>query len=220
MTHSLERQGILFLLIGPAGSGKSTVCDRLIQDFGSSVRYAVSVTTRAPRPGEVEGKSYYFVTRERFQELIDADQLFEWEEIHGNLYGRLRSSLINGIDDGHDLLLQIDIRGAMTFKNNFPRHTVTVFILPPSFAVLKERLLGRGAVGSEELTRRIATARLEYDLFLQSYESKSLIDYVVVNRDIETTYDEIRSVVVAERMRYHRLDRESVQRFCVVTDGA
>lgn len=220
MPYSLERQGILFLIIGPAGSGKSTVCDRLTGEFGSTVRYVVSVTTRAPRPGEVDGKSYHFVTREKFQELIDSEQLFEWEETHGNLYGRLRSSLIDGIDDGHDLLLQIDIRGAMTFKKHFARHTVSVFILPPSFAVLKERLLGRGPIDNDDLARRFGTARLEYDLLLQSYEAQALIDYVVVNKDIDATYEQIRSIVLAERMRYHRLDKRSVQRFCQIEDGA
>ena len=214
MPHSLERQGILFLLIGPAGSGKSTLCDRLTREFGESVRYTVSVTTRQPRPGEVEGKSYYFVTRDRFQELIDGDQLFEWEEIHGNLYGRLRSSLVEGIEDGHDLLLQIDIRGAGTFKRHFPGHAVSIFILPPSFEILKQRLVGRGPVDSEELARRFHTARLEYEMLLQSNETSSLIDYVVVNKDIEDAYAQIRAVLVAERLRYQRLDMESVRQFC------
>ena len=218
MEAQLVRKGILFVLIGPTGSGKSTFCNRLLEDFPDTLRYSVSATSRPMRHGEVQGKSYHFFSREEFVKKIEAGDFFEWEETHGNLYGTLRGSLIDGINSGRDLLFQIDIRGALNFKRSFPHNTVTVFIIPPSFAALKERLSGRGTTDPEELSRRFATARSEYKALQELSEQQGQIDYLVVNRELDTAYEEIKAVVVSERARYHRMDLPSVRQFCVVEE--
>jgi len=216
MSRELTRKGILFVMIGPTGSGKSTFCSRLVKDFSRGLHYSISVTSRAPRANEVPGKSYHFVSREEFIAQRDRGEFFEWEETHGNLYGTLRSNLENGISSGTDLLFQIDIRGAMSLKRAFPDNTIAVFIMPPSFQALKERLAGRGTVDPEELARRFSTARDEYAALRKLSSEPGKIDYLVVNHDLEETYAQIRAIVVAERSRYHRMDQKSVTQFCEI----
>ncbi len=215
MRHELKRKGILFVLIGPSGSGKSTFCSRLVKDF-EDLCYSTSVTSRPPRNGEVHGKSYHFVSREDFIARRERGEFFEWEETHGNLYGTLRETLHNGIEGGHDLLFQIDIRGALTMKTHFPDNTVSVFIIPPSFQALRDRLVARGSVNASELERRFATARQEYEALLSLREEHGKVDYLLVNQEIEETYAEMKSIVMAERSRYLRMDADSVARFCKV----
>lgn len=216
MKSSLKRKGILFVMIGPSGSGKSTLCSRLVRDFEKSLRYSISVTSRPPREGEVDGRSYYFVSREEFIARRDRGEFFEWEETHGNLYGTLRASLENGIESGHDLLFQIDIRGAMTMKKNFPDNTVAVFIIPPSFESLRERLLTRGPVEQSELERRFRTARQEYETLQSLHADRDAIDYLVLNHSLEDAYTEVRAIVTAERSRFGRMEKGSVAHFCQV----
>jgi len=215
MKHELKRKGILFVLIGPSGSGKSTFCSRLVKDF-DDLHYSTSVTSRPPRDGEVQGKSYHFVSREDFIARRERGEFFEWEETHGNLYGTLRATLQNGIDGGHDLLFQIDIRGALTMKSHFPDNTVSVFIIPPSFEALRDRLVARGPVDPAELERRFATARQEYESLLSLRGEHGKVDYLLLNQDLEETYDLMKGIVMAERSRYLRMDGDSVAKFCKV----
>ena len=214
--HHIVRKGILFVIIGPAGSGKSTFCDKLIAEFPADLQYSTSATSRTPRPSEVQGKSYHFMSRDEFTARRDKGEFFEWEETHGNFYGTLQSSLLQGIESGKDLLFQIDIRGALNFKRQFPANAVTIFIVPPSFADLQQRLRARGPIEPSELDRRFATARNEYETLLQLHGDSSDVDYLVVNRDLDSTYSTIRAIVVAERARYLRMDKDSVERFCEV----
>ena len=216
MDRTLTRKGILFILIGPTGSGKTTLCSRLIEEFPSEIKYSISVTSRTPRAQEVQGKSYQFISRAEFEARRTQGEFFEWEEIHGNLYGTLKANLVNGIDSGRDLLFQIDVRGALNFKRAFPDNTVTIFLVPPSFAVLRYRIEGRGPIDPEELKRRFKTAREEYSALLRLAGNTNSIDYLIVNHDIERAYDQVRSVVMAERARYHRMDVASVERFCEI----
>lgn len=214
--RALSRKGILFVIIGPAGSGKSTFCERLVAEFPDTLHYATSATTRAPRPNEQHGKSYHFMTREEFIARREKGEFFEWEETHGNLYGTLQETLLQGIQSGRDLIFQIDIRGALNFKRQFPENAVTIFTVPPSFAILQERLRARGTVNQEELTRRFATARDEYAKLLELHDRIGQIDYLVVNQELDRTYEKVRAIVVAEQSRYHRLDKHSVEGFCEV----
>jgi guanylate kinase len=216
VNRSLVRKGILFVLMGPTGSGKSTFCERLVAEFPEALRYSTSATSRPPRANEASGKSYHFMSREEFLARRERGEFFEWEEIHGNLYGTLQESLIQGIESGKDLLFQIDIRGALNFKRQFPDNTVTVFIVPPSFDELRRRLQARGTVDPHELQRRFATAQSEYQALLRLHGEKSMIDYLVVNRELEDTYDHVRAIVLAERGRYLRIDKQSVEQFCEV----
>lgn len=218
MERRLTRKGILFVLIGPSGSGKSTFCSRLVKEFRKDLHYSISVTSRPPRANEVPGKSYHFVSRDEFIAIRDRGEFFEWEETHGNLYGTLRANLENGIAMGHDLLFQIDIRGALSMKRSFPDNTVAIFILPPSFDALKDRVLGRSSIDPQELRRRFATARQEYDALLELRNDPGKIDYVVLNNELEETYDHVRSIVVAERSKYLRIEPHAVSQFCEVND--
>jgi guanylate kinase len=215
--NQIRRGGILFILMGPTGSGKTTLCDRLVQEFSADLKYSVSVTSRSPRPGEVDGTSYHFLSRESFLKRREAGEFFEWEETHGNLYGTLQSSLIDGINTGKDLLFQVDIRGALNFKRQFPKNTVTIFLVPPKFEVMRERLKARGTTDPVELERRFKTAQSEYEALLDSHTSPVDIDYVVVNSAIDVAYDRVRAIVMAERARYHRMEKDSVGAFCEVS---
>lgn len=215
--RDLIRKGILFILMGPTGSGKSTFCERLLVEFPEALRYCTSATSRPPRANEISGKNYHFMSREDFVARREKGDFFEWEEIHGNLYGTLQESLIEGIDEGKDLLFQIDIRGAVKFKRQFPDNAITIFIVPPSFNELQERLIARGTVNPEELHRRFSTAKSEYQALLQLHGEGTMVDYLVVNQEIESTYEQIRSIVLAERARYLRIDKDSVRQFCEVT---
>jgi len=156
------------------------------------------------------------MTRQEFTERAQRGDFFEWEETHGNLYGTLRENLVTGINSGKDLLFQIDIRGALNFKQAFPANTVTVFILPPSFAALKTRLTHRGTTDPEELTRRFQTAQVEYESLLGLAQDRSKVDYLVVNHELDEAYAQLRAVVIAERARYLRMDLSSVEQFCEI----
>ncbi len=213
---SLIRKGILFILIGPTGSGKSTFCERLVAEFSEGLQYSTSATSRLPRANEAKEKSYHFMTREDFISRRERGEFFEWEEIHGNLYGTLQANLIQGIESGKDLLFQIDVRGALNFKRQFPENAVTVFLVPPSFQELRNRLEARGTVDPAELQRRFVTAKSEYDALLRLHGQGSMIDYLVVNRELESTYKQVRAIVIAERARYQRIDKDSVRQFCEV----
>lgn len=215
--EDLRRQGVIFCLIGPAGGGKTTVAERLLAEFSPKLSCSVSVTSRAPRAGEVDGESYHFVPRERFQEMVQAGEFFEWEEVHGNLYGTLRSTVQDALASGRDLLLDVDIRGALNFKRAFSRNTVIVFVVPPSFAQLKERLERRPGTNPEDLARRIGTARGEYAM-LFSLAGGTEIDYFLVNEEIERTYASVRALLLAERMRLSRLDAAELRRICALDD--
>jgi guanylate kinase len=216
VSRSLVRKGILFVLIGPTGSGKSTFCERLVSEFPEGIQFSHSATSRPPRASETSGKTYIFMSREEFIARRERGEFFEWEEIHGNLYGTLQESLIRGIESGKDLLFQIDIRGALNFKRQFPENTVIVFLMPPSFDELNKRLQTRGTVDPLELQRRFSTARSEYQALLHLHGDVGMIDYLVVNRELESTYEQVRAIVLAERARYLRMDRSSVEQFCEV----
>jgi guanylate kinase len=214
--RDLIRKGILFVLIGPTGSGKSTFCERLVAEFPDSLQFSNSATSRPPRANEAGGKTYHFMSRDEFIARRERGEFFEWEEIHGNLYGTLQQSLIQGIESGKDLLFQIDIRGALNFKRQFPDNTVSVFLLPPSFDELQRRLRSRGTVEEVELKRRFETARSEYQSLLRLHGDARMIDYLVVNRELESTYEQVRAIVLAERARYLRINKDSAEQFCEV----
>jgi guanylate kinase len=217
----------LVCLVGPAGGGKTTLAERLIGEEQGSITKSISVTSRPQRPNEVPGKSYHFVSRDEFNTRVQKGLFFEWEEIHGNLYGTLRDSLESAIREGQDLLFDIDIRGARSLEAAFPDSVVIVFIVPPSFSLVTERIRARGDVSTEELNRRLETAREEYRMMYQafSYGGADGVgmaaggnrkspggEYLVVNDTIEYAQSALRSIVSAERVRLQRQNRTAVER--------
>jgi guanylate kinase len=167
----------------------------LVKD-AKDVVFSVSVTTRPAREHEVDGVDYEFLSEQEFREMIEADHLVEWAEVHGHLYGTSRQAVQAAYDNGSFLILDVDVQGAMQMRERVP-DAVLVFVLPPSAAVLVERLTGRGTEGQDTLIRRIENARGEL-------EHASEFDYIVVNDDLDRAIDEVRGIVLAEGRRRDR----------------
>lgn len=184
--------GILAVISGPSGSGKGTVC-RALLERSPSTHLSVSVTTREPRVGEVDGVHYYFVSRERFKEMVAAGEVLEWAEVYGDFYGTPRGPVMGLLDRGRDVLLEIDVQGALQVKERFPE-AVLIFLCPPSFEELERRLITRGTDSAEKIKRRLEWARGEM-------QAAHRYDYVVVNDRVEDAVDKINSIMVAEKCR-------------------
>ena len=199
----MKKEGIIFVISGPSGGGKGTVCAEL-RKLKPDTAIAVSATTRAPRDGEVDGVSYHFMTRERFEELIRADEVLEYTEYNGNYYGTLRSEACRIISEGRDLILEIEVDGALQVKRLLPDDTVTVMLIAPDRDELERRLRGRGTETDDVIVKRLARAVDEVAL-AEKY------DYVVTNEtNLETECAEkIRSIITAEHLKY-RLMKETV----------
>ncbi len=202
------RHGILFVISSPSGGGKGTLIRRLRQTV-PGVGYSVSWTTRAPRRGEADGVSYHFVSREDFERKRQANGFLEWAVVHGNLYGTTRAAVRQEMAEGRDVILEIDVQGARAVRKAM-RSVVSVFILPPSYEVLRERLTARMTERPEELELRLANARGE----LEQYQ---FFDYVILNDVVERAAAQLASVVWAERARRKR--QEWVARRVLATFG-
>ena len=187
-----ERRGVLYVVSAPSGTGKTTVVERLVQ-LVSDLSLSRSYTSRAARSGESDGVDYNFVTRERFEEMVAADEFLEWADVFGNLYGTCATDVERDLARGHDIVLVIDVQGARQVRMRYA-HTVGVFVLPPSFEVLEQRLRGRSKDPEEAMQRRLRTARNEVAAFAE-------YDYVIVNDELEGCVERLRAIVLAERSR-------------------
>lgn len=190
-----QNHGLLIVLSGPSGAGKGTLCQELLRQI-PQVKYSVSATTRQPRPGEVDGVHYFFRNREDFQTMIDKDQLLEWAEFCGNYYGTPQFAVEQTIQAGNDVILEIEIQGAMKVKERFPQG-VFIFVVPPSLDELSERIHKRGTESEEVIQKRLATAA-------QELEYVSEYDYVVVNDEVPLAVDKLKSILIAEKCRVKR----------------
>lgn len=188
----MSETGKLFIISAPSGSGKTTIVQHLL-DKVPGLEFSVSYTTRAPRAGEVPGRDYHFVDEPAFRRMIDADAFYEWAVVHNDLKGTSRAFIEERLARGADVLLDIDVQGAKQVKTVNPE-AVLVFILPPSFPVLAERLRGRGLDNEAEIQRRLAKARNE----IRRYEE---YDYVVINEELAASVEAVRSIIQAERQR-------------------
>lgn len=188
------RKGLLILISGPSGTGKGTVCDLLRQKH-PEISYSISATTRQPRPGEQDGVNYYFYTKEKFQEMIDQGQLLEWAEVYGNFYGTPKQKVLDRLEAGEDILLEIDTQGALNVMKVMPEG-LFIFLLPPSLEELAARLKGRGTETEESLHRRLGAAVDEIKLATK-------YRYVVVNDKVEDAQETIAKIIEAE---HHRSD--------------
>ena len=189
------RKGMLLVISGPSGAGKGTLYNRVLA-ADPTITFSVSYTTRGPRPGEVDGKDYCFVTEEQFRQMLDRDGFLEHADVHGHLYGTPRQPVLDALEAGRSVMLDIDPQGALQVMEKMP-DCVSVFILPPSFAELRRRLTGRGTEKPEEVERRLHNARGEVKL-MGKYQ------YLVVNDDLEVAYRTLQGIVDAEKQRSSR----------------
>jgi guanylate kinase len=188
-------QGILFVISSPSGGGKGTLI-KCLRETVPGVGYSVSWTTRAPRPGEVDGVNYTFVSEGEFEEMVNSGGFVEWAVVHGHRYGTTRAAVEQALADGFDIILEIDVQGARAVRTTMDS-VVSVFILPPSFAVLRERLTLRMTERPEELELRLANARGEVSEYRH-------FDYLVLNDEVERAAAQLSSIVWAERARRER----------------
>ena len=183
------RKGLLVVVSGPSGAGKGTICQALLEK--TPLAYSVSATTRKPRAGEVDGKSYYFLSVEAFEEMIEKDELLEWAKVYDNYYGTPLKKVEEKLAAGEDILLEIDTQGAMKVREKFPEG-VYIFILPPSLAELERRIRGRDTETEDVLKKRLAAA-------IDEIEEGRRYKYVVTNDEVEDAVEAVRAILAAER---------------------
>jgi guanylate kinase len=196
MAQSQPRRGLLLILSSPSGAGKSTLARRLMQ-WDSSLRFSVSATTRAPRPGEEDGREYYFKTRQDFEAMVKSGDMLEHAEVFGNLYGSPRGPVEQAMKDGRDTLFDIDWQGGQQIKQHMRDDVVSIFVLPPSIAELESRLRGRAQDSEEVIAGRMAKSQSEISHWAE-------YDYVIVNHEIENAFNQLVTILQAERLRRDR----------------
>ena len=189
------RKGLLIVVSGASGTGKGTVCKKILDDM-PQVAYSISATTRAPRPGEVDGKEYYFISRDEFKAWIADGKFLEFADVYGNFYGTPLNKIEERLNRGEDILLEIDVQGALNVKKKCP-DGIYIFLLPPSLEELKRRIEGRGTETPESLQRRLANAVAEIKIG-RDY------NYVVVNDSVDNAVAQIKAILVAERCKVER----------------
>ncbi|MCH4166748.1 MAG: guanylate kinase [Megasphaera sp.] len=185
----MKDKGLLLVVSGPSGAGKGTICNALREKF-PNIHYSISMTTRQSRTGEVDGTDYYFTTNRHFEELLQEDAFLEHAKVYDHYYGTPKKSVFAHIDEGNHVMLEIDIQGAMQVKKKYPQG-VFIYVVPPSKAVLEERLRGRKTDSEEVIAGRLSKARQELD-WIQQY------DYVIVNDDLHEATARAEAIVLAE----------------------
>lgn len=197
MTALPPRSGVIFILSAPSGAGKTSIWRAALKRM-PEVEFSVSLTTRARREDEVNGINYHFVTDEEFRQRVDRGELTESVENFGYCYGTPRAPLENAIGAGRDILVEIEVRGARRLRECYPRDSVSIFVLPPSFAVLESRLRKRGTENEAAIQRRLETAKSE----MREYPE---YDYLIINDDLDRAVDLLVAVMKAETSRISRL---------------
>lgn len=198
-TRVMAARGILFVVSSPSGGGKGTLIQRVLKTV-PGLSYSVSYTTRAPRGGEVDGREYFFVAPEKFEAMVAANEFLEWARVHENLYGTARQQVAHEISEGRDIILEVDVQGAASVRK-LMEDSVNVFILPPSYEVLRDRLVSRGTDSNDSLQLRLRNAPQE----LKHY---SAFDYVIINDDVNRAAAQLGSIVDAERAKRERQENE------------
>lgn len=191
----MTASGLLIVLSGPSGAGKGTLCQELRKEM-PHLHYSVSVTTRPPRPGEVEGVNYHYITKEKFEQMLANNEFLEWAKVYDNYYGTPKKKVMEVLERGEDIILEIDIQGAMQIKKQFPEG-VFIFIVPPSLQELEKRIIKRGTDSAEVIKKRLSCVLDEL-----SYVSE--YDYIVVNDEVPKAVEKLKAIIVAEKCRPQR----------------
>ena len=188
-------KGGVFIISGPSGSSKDTLIVRLLEKL-PELRFSISSITRRMREGEKQGEKYNFITREKFEDMINNGELLEYNTYVGNYYGTPKAPVVKAIEDGYDIIIEVDVNGAAQIREKL-REAVSIFIMPPSYEELKARLSGRGTETKELIDRRMESA-------LGEIRRASEYDYIVVNDDIDTAVNDIMSVILSQRLKTER----------------
>lgn len=201
MEYNTNNKGVLIVISGPSGAGKGTICKELIEKH-DNIYISVSATTRSPRAGEVDGVNYYFLTQDEFKEKVSNNGFIEYANVHGNYYGTPKLNVEKMLNEGKDVILEIDIQGALQVKENF-EEGVFIFILPPSMEELKRRIIKRGSETEESLMTRFKNAYKEIN-----YVSK--YNYAVVNDTLDLAVSKVEAIINAERCRVDRIKDNTI----------
>ena len=188
-----QKEGLAFIVSAPAGTGKTTLVKRLVKEF-SCIMPSISCTTRKPRAGEHEGRDYHFLTEKQFKDKIAAGDFLEYVQLYDSYYGTSRATVLKQMEEGKHVILTIDTQGAQALKGIFP--AVTIFIEPPSLEVLRKRLMSRHTESPERMEERLEWAKNEM-------LAASQYDYIIVNDNLDTAYEVLRSIIIAEEHKGH-----------------
>ena len=200
----LNRKGLLLVVSGPSGAGKGTICKALLNK-NDQIKLSVSATTRKPRNGEVHGVNYFFIEKEEFTKMIENGEFLEYAQIYDNFYGTPKAAIIECLEKGQDVILEIEMQGARQIKEVYPEG-VFKFVLPPSLEELKSRIVGRGTDTQEEIEKRFSCAFEEINQIVN-------YDYFIVNEDIEKSVSDVEAIICAEKNKVTRYKNNIIDKF-------
>lgn len=200
----VKRKGLLLVVSGPSGAGKGTIC-KAILDQNDQIKLSVSATTRKPRNGEVHGVNYFFIEKEEFTSMIEKGEFLEYAQIYDNFYGTPKAAIIETLEKGQDVILEIEMQGARQVKEVYPEGTF-IFVLPPSLKELKNRIVGRGTESAEEIEKRFSCA-------FEEIKQIDDYDYFIVNEDVEKSVRELEAIISSEKNKVTRYKNNIIDKF-------